>query len=44
LVVEFWNCVPAYGGMASRDGDDREAADGIREAWVGWRGGGVPTR
>jgi len=44
LVVDLWTCVPACGGMASRDSADREAADGKRGAWVGWRGGGVATR
>jgi len=44
VVVDLWTCEPAYGGMASRDGADREAADGMRGAWVGWRGGGVATR
>jgi len=44
LVVDLWTCVPAYCGMASRDAADKEAADGMREAWVGWRGGGVASR
>jgi len=44
LVVDLSTCVPEYGGMASRDCADREAADGIRGAWVGWRGGGLATR
>jgi len=44
LVVDLWNCVPAYGGMASSNGADQEAPDGMRGAWVGSRGGGVATR